>query len=75
MSNPVVSVVMAVYNGEKFLKPTIESTLNQTFTKFEFVIVNDASVDKTKDRIHLYDFTFAIFIPHFRKYDFHFQTR
>ncbi len=55
MSNPVVSVVMAVYNGEQYLKPTIESTLNQTFKNFEFVIVNDASTDRTKEMINSYD--------------------
>ncbi len=46
---------MAVYNGERYLKPTIESTLNQTFKNFEFVIVNDASVDKTKEIIRSYN--------------------
>ena len=55
MSNPMVSVVMAVYNGEQYLKPTIESTLNQTFKNFEFVIVNDASTDRTKEIIHSYN--------------------
>ena len=55
MSNPLVSVVMAVYNGEKYLKPTVESTLNQTFKNIEFVIVNDASTDRTKEIIHSYN--------------------
>ena len=55
MSNPLVSVVMAVYNGEQYLKPTVESTLNQTFKNFEFVIVNDASTDRTKEIIHSYN--------------------
>jgi len=45
---------MAVYNGERYLKPTIESTLNQTFKNFEFVIVNDASTDRTKEIINSY---------------------
>jgi glycosyltransferase involved in cell wall biosynthesis len=53
--NPLVSVVMAVYNGERYLKPTIESTLNQTFKNFEFVIVNDASTDRTMEIINSYD--------------------
>lgn len=55
MSNPVLSVAMAVYNGEQYLKPTIESTLNQTFKDFEFIIVNDASIDRTKEIINSYD--------------------
>lgn len=44
---PVISVVMAVYNGEPFLVNAIESILNQTFTDFEFLIVDDGSTDNT----------------------------
>jgi len=36
---PEISVVMPVYNGEKYLKEAIESTLNQSFKDFEFIIV------------------------------------
>ena len=46
-SNPMVSVVMPVYNGEKFLKEAIESILNQTYKDFEFLIVYDESTDGT----------------------------
>ena len=51
---PLVTVLMAVYNGEKHLKLTIESILNQTFKDFEFVIVNDGSTDSTADIIKSY---------------------
>ena len=44
---PKVSVVMSVYNGELYLKESIESILNQTFTNFEFIIINDGSTDDT----------------------------
>ncbi|WP_462410918.1 glycosyltransferase family 2 protein [Neobacillus sp. Marseille-QA0830] len=44
-----VSVVMAVYNGESHLKESIDSILNQTYRRFEFIIVNDGSTDKTKE--------------------------
>ena len=44
---PKVSVVMAVYNGEKYLKKALESILGQTFSDFEFLIVDDASTDQT----------------------------
>jgi glycosyltransferase involved in cell wall biosynthesis len=44
---PLVSVVMAVYNGDRYLRDTIDSVLNQTFTNFEFVIVDDGSTDQT----------------------------
>ena len=36
---PEISVVMPVYNGEKYLGEAIESTLNQTFEDFEFIII------------------------------------
>jgi glycosyltransferase involved in cell wall biosynthesis len=48
MDSPVkISVIMSVYNGEKYLKEAIDSILNQTFKDFEFLIVNDASTDST----------------------------
>lgn len=42
---PAVSVLMPVYNGERFLAEAIDSILGQTFTDFEFVIVDDGSTD------------------------------
>jgi glycosyltransferase involved in cell wall biosynthesis len=44
---PRVSVIMPVYNGGVFLAPAVESILAQTFSDFEFVIVDDASTDAT----------------------------
>jgi len=46
--NPTISVIMPVYNGEKFLQQAIDSILSQTFADFEFIIVNDGSTDDTK---------------------------
>ena len=37
MLDPPITVLMSVYNGEKYLPETIESILNQTFTNFEFL--------------------------------------
>lgn len=51
---PVVSVVMAVYNGENYLHESISSVLNQTFRNFEFIIVNDGSTDNTLEIIKSY---------------------
>jgi len=53
--NPKISVVMSVYNGEKHLRGSIESILNQTFTDFEFIIVNDGSTDASLEIIKSYD--------------------
>lgn len=40
-----VSVVMSVYNGERFLREAVDSILGQTFSDFEFIIVDDGSCD------------------------------
>lgn len=44
---PLISVIIPVYNGEKTIKTTIESVLNQTFTDLELIVVNDGSQDST----------------------------
>jgi glycosyltransferase involved in cell wall biosynthesis len=44
---PIVSVIMPVYNAAEFLPQSIESVLNQTFSNFEFIIVDDASTDNS----------------------------
>lgn len=46
-SDPLVSVIMPVYNAQKYLKRAIESILNQTYQHFEFIIVDDASTDSS----------------------------
>lgn len=46
-NKPLVSVIMSAYNAEKYVEQAIESILNQTYRKFEFIIVDDASTDST----------------------------
>ncbi|MFX1538220.1 MAG: glycosyltransferase family 2 protein, partial [Promethearchaeota archaeon] len=46
---------MSVYNGEKYLSEAIESMLQQTFTDFEFLIINDASKDNSVQIIKKYN--------------------
>ncbi len=45
--DPKVSVLMSVYNGEKFLAESVESILSQTWSDLEFIIVDDGSQDGT----------------------------
>lgn len=55
MIYPEITVLMSVYNGEKFLREAIESILNQTYRDFEFLIINDGSTDSTKEIIISYN--------------------
>ena len=50
----LISVVMPTYNGEHYIAQAIESILNQTYKKFELIIVNDCSTDNTLSVIEKY---------------------
>ena len=50
----MISVLMCVHNGEKFIAQAISSVLNQSFIDFEFVIVNDFSNDHSREIIKKY---------------------
>jgi len=52
--SPLISVVMAVYNGECYLHESIQSILNQTYSNFEFIIINDGSTDLSPKIINRY---------------------
>src|SRR6185436_13824348 len=51
---PLVSVVTPVYNGETYLKECIESVVAQTYTNWEYTIVNNCSTDRSVDIAHEY---------------------
>ena len=51
---PRVSVVMPVYNGRPFLKTAVESVLDQTYTDFEFIVIDDGSTDGSADVLRHY---------------------
>lgn len=51
---PKISVILPAYNGEKYLDESVQSILNQTFTGFEFIIINDGSQDNTLKIIKKY---------------------
>jgi len=45
---PQISVIMSVYNGSRYLNESIASILSQTFTDWEFIIINDGSTDNSE---------------------------
>lgn len=55
MNNPLVSIIIPVYNAEQFLTETIESTLQQSFKNIEIIIVDDGSKDNSYQIAKQYD--------------------
>lgn len=51
---PTVSVLMAVYNGEEYLRQAVDSVLAQTFGDFEFIIIDDGSTDSSSRMLEAY---------------------
>lgn len=51
---PLVSVVLPVYNGARFLRDTIDSIINQSYKNMEIIIVDDASTDESREIIDSY---------------------
>ncbi|MBS6992860.1 MAG: glycosyltransferase family 2 protein [Alistipes sp.] len=50
--SPKISVVVPVYNTERYLPTCIESILNQNYRNFELILIDDGSTDKSADIIH-----------------------
>lgn len=46
---PKVSIILSLYNSEKFVEECVDSLLNQTFKDFELIILDDCSKDKTRE--------------------------
>lgn len=51
---PAVSVIMPVYNGERFLRTAVDSVLAQTFGDWELIVIDDASTDSTPEILAAY---------------------
>src|SRR5262245_20664754 len=54
-TTPLVSVIMSVYNGEQWLSQAIDSIVNQTYSNCEFIIIDDASNEATKNILKRYE--------------------
>ena len=52
--NPKVSVILPTYNGEKYIRQSIESVLSQSFLDWELIIIDDGSNDNTREIINSY---------------------
>ena len=52
---PLVSIIMTVFNGEKYVAEAIDSILEQTYTEFELLIVDDGSQDNSAEIIRSYE--------------------
>ena len=53
--NPQISVIVPIYNVEKYLAKCIDSIINQTLTNIEIILVNDGSTDNSRKIIDKYD--------------------
>ena len=51
MTKPTISVVLPVYNSQKYIATSIQSVLDQTFKDFELIIINDGSTDNSENII------------------------
>ena len=49
MNYPKITVLVAVYNAEKYLRECLESLINQTLEDIEIICINDGSTDKSQD--------------------------
>jgi glycosyltransferase involved in cell wall biosynthesis len=54
MTEPTVSVIIPVYNGERYVREAIESVFAQTFAGWELIVIDDGSVDRSRDIIRGY---------------------
>lgn len=54
-SIPLISVVLPVYNGEKYLKSSLDSIISQTFTNFELIAIDDGSNDSSLSILKNYE--------------------
>lgn len=59
-----VSIIVSTYNGERFLKPAIESLLSQSFTDFELIVVDDGSTDATGEILNGFQDSRLIVVRH-----------
>ena len=50
---PLVSIILSVYNDEKYIDKCLESIINQSFKNFELIVINDGSTDGSLNKSNL----------------------
>lgn len=61
MSNtPLISVIIPAYNVEKYIKTCLDSLINQTYSNFEIIVINDGSTDRTEEVLKNYQSNFNL---------------
>jgi glycosyltransferase involved in cell wall biosynthesis len=55
MKQPIVSVIMAAFNSELYIREAIDSILNQSFQDFEIIVTDDCSTDNTRAILNSYN--------------------
>jgi glycosyltransferase involved in cell wall biosynthesis len=54
LAQPLVTVIIPVYNGERYLREAIDSAINQTWRPLEIIVVDDGSTDSSTSIVHTY---------------------
>jgi len=54
-NEPLISVIIPLYNAEKYIAETIQSVINQTYTNWELLVVDDCSTDTSRDIVREYE--------------------
>ena len=54
-SAPLISIIVPAYNVEKYIKACLDSLINQTYSNFEIIVINDGSTDQTEKMLNEYE--------------------
>ena len=63
METPTVSIIIPVYNGEKYIRECVQSCLNQTYDSYEIIVIDDGSTDNTLNILCEFDFITVLIKP------------
>ena len=54
ITQPLISIIVPVYNCEEYIEKCIDSILHQTYQNFEVIVINDGSKDNTLEKLKKY---------------------